>query len=327
MVVGISVALTCVTPALVLGESGVGLALLPVGQPASYFDLTMQPGEARSLEVEISNNGDQAITARTYAADVYTIVNGGFGGRLRDEAATGATRWLDYGSDLLDLTVGQRSYRSFTVTVPLESGPGDYITTIVLENEEPIQMEGSVGADQVVRQAVGVLVTVPGERAPRLEIGDASHAFVAGRSSLSVAVANPGNVRLKPLVDLTLFDRDLDKVEHASLQMDSFYADTETFVEVQMDALLLPGEYVIQFAIDDAPNGSRATAMIPLTVEGDPAGAAPPDGVVSGPSDVTHDDRGQSPLLLALALVAAGSLGAAVASFVLRRRAGGNQSR
>ena len=320
-VVGVfSLALTCVAPALALGETNpVELALLPVGQATSYFDLTMQPGETRSLEVEISNNGDREIAARTYAADVYTIVNGGFGGRLRDEPATGTTRWLDYQTDLLDLAAGERSYRSFSVTVPLDSGPGEYITSLVLENEQPFEMVGMVGADQVVRQAVGVLVTVPGERSPRLEIGQASHAVVAGRSILSVAVENSGNVRLKPLVDLTLLDSDGDEVSTASVQMDSFYAATDTFVEVPLAALLLPGEYSIEFVIEDASQGSRASGTIPLTVEA-PADAPPDEGVVPGLTDVSQDADDDFPLQLVAALVAAVALGAVLTWFLIPRR-------
>ena len=315
----ISVAMTFLAPGLVLGESPeVALALLPVGQAGSYFDLTMRPGETRTLEVEISNNGDADITARTYAADVYTIINGGFGGRLRDEPASGTTRWLDYESDLLDLAPGERSQRSFTVTVPLESGPGEYITSLILENEQPIEMEGIVGADQVVRQAVGVLVTVPGERSPHLEIGQASHSVVAGRSVVAVAVENSGNVRLKPLVDLTLFESDGDQVSHASVQMDSFYAVTDTLVEVPLAALLLPGEYSIRFTIEDAEQGSRATSTIPLTVAA-PLVAEASDGLVPSLTDVSQDADGQLSLLLG-ALVAAVALGAVAAWFLLPRR-------
>ena len=243
-VVGVSsLALTCVSPALALGEStAVELALLPVGQATSYFDLVMQPGETRSLEVEISNNGDGEVTARTYAADVYTIINGGFGGRLRDEPATGAARSFDFQSDLLELAAGERSYRSFGLTVPLDSGPGEYIASLVLGNEQPLEMVGMVGAEQVVHQAVGVLVTVPGERSPRLEmVGPAMLWWPAGRScrwrSRTAATSAPA-ARGPDMLTVTA-----TQVSTASVQMDSFYAATDTFVEVPLAALLLPGEY------------------------------------------------------------------------------------
>jgi len=47
---------------------GVELGLVPVGQPGPFFDISMRPGETRTLEVEIANHGSNRITARTYAA-------------------------------------------------------------------------------------------------------------------------------------------------------------------------------------------------------------------------------------------------------------------
>src|ERR1700690_1660020 len=95
-------------PSVALAQTGqIKLALLPVGQAGSFFDLTMAPGETRTFAVEIANDGDAALAARSYAADVYTIINGGFGARLRDAPRTGATNWLDYSTTVEDLQPGQ----------------------------------------------------------------------------------------------------------------------------------------------------------------------------------------------------------------------------
>ncbi|MEA2610150.1 MAG: hypothetical protein QOJ75_2393, partial [Chloroflexota bacterium] len=163
-------------PGAALAEgTQIKLSLLAVDQPKAYFDLTMRPGETRSLDVEIANDGQAPIVARTYAADVYTIVNGGFGGRLHGEPQTGTTRWLDYPSAVLQLSIGKSVRQAFTVAVPAGTGPGEYITSVVLENDQPIVGGGQVALNQVVRQAVGVVVTVPGLRSPALAIGGASH--------------------------------------------------------------------------------------------------------------------------------------------------------
>ena len=179
-----------VAPAAVLAQDGaVRLSLRAIGQAGSFFDLTLRPGETRSLEVEIINAGKAAVAARTYAADVYTIINGGFGGRLRAEPETGTTTWLDYTADVLQLPAGRTTHRSFAVTVPIDAGPGEYITSLVLENDQPIPGGGAVALDQIIRQAIGVVVTVPGERAPALAIGEAYHKVVAGSSVRVLMIA------------------------------------------------------------------------------------------------------------------------------------------
>ena len=313
----LGVFLAFVAPGAALAQAGEGrLALRSVGQAGSFFDLSMRPGETRTLRVEIANTGDASLAARTYAADVYTIVNGGFGrlmgrsvlnksieelatwvsdargvyttvnggfgGRLRGEPRTGTTRWLDYATAVLQLPAGQSVRRSFAVTVPADAGPGEYITSIVLENDQAIRTEGSVVLDQVIRQAIAVVVTVPGPRSPGLAIGTASHKVVAGRSVVSVAVENTGNVRLKPDVDLTLFDASGAEVSHASVQMDTFYARTDTFVEVPLASLLLPGTYTVRLGLVDPDSTVRADAGSLTFAVDAPVESAGPAGAVPG---------------------------------------------
>ena len=265
----------------------VKLALRPVGQAGPYFALTMRPGETRSLDVEISNVGDATISACTYAADVYTIINGGFGGRLRGQVQTGTTRWLDYPTDVLDLRAGKGIRRSFRVAVPANAGPGEYITSLVLENDQPIRTGGAVALDQIVRQAVAVVVTVPGARSPGLAIGQATYAIVGGTSIVSVAVENTGNVRLKPVVAFALFDAAGAEVSRASVQMETFYARTSTVVEVPLAAPLPPGTFALRVSLDDDDQGAAAAngaiaLVVPAATEAaataDPAAPAVPNG-------------------------------------------------
>jgi hypothetical protein len=88
------------------GEVEFKLVLAPVGQAGPYFDLTMEPGQTRQLQVAIGNDGTAGVAARTYATDVFTITNGGYGGRLRDAPRTGATTWLTYATAVIDLARG-----------------------------------------------------------------------------------------------------------------------------------------------------------------------------------------------------------------------------
>jgi hypothetical protein len=274
-----------VAPGAASAQSGpIKLAILPVGQPGSFFDLTMAPGETRTFAIDIANDGVAALAARTYAADVYTIINGGFGARLRGEPQSGMTSWLDYRTAVWDLQAGQVIRRPFAIRVPADAGPGEYIASLVLENDRPIRGNGNIGVNQIIRQAVAVVVTVPGQRNPVLAIGEARHKVVAGNSVVSVAVANTGNVRLKPVVTFTLLDAAGTQITQASIQMDTFYAHTETFVEVPLAVALLPGVYTVHLTLDDAGQDVRAdSAAIALVVEA-PASTAPGPG---GPAGLT----------------------------------------
>jgi hypothetical protein len=299
------------------------LILAPIGQPGAYFDLTMRPGDRRTLELELGDASTEPIVARTYAADVYTIVNGGFGGRLRDEPATAMTGWLDYSTSVLELHPGDSVRRSFTITVPKAAGPGEYITSIVLENDVPIAGTGPVALDQVTRQAVAVVVDVPGARRPALAIGAASHEIVAGASVVSVAVANPGNVRLKPMVGFRLFDAAGHQVSATQFQMDTFYSWTASSIEVPLAAILLPGAYTIALDLDDAAHDVHVVEpAIPLLVVA-PAVAAPVVGGVPELPSVDQASPGREHAVPIWALgvgVGAGLVLAAAIGLSVRRR-------
>lgn len=302
------------------GNGDVKLALLPVGQAGAYFDLTMQPGTTRALEVDIANDGDAATAAKTYAADVYTIINGGFGGRLRDQAQTGTTSWIDYPTSVLQLAPGEGTLRPFKVTVPADAGPGEYITSLVLENDQPITNDGALGLNEVFRQAVAVVVTVPGLRSPGLAIGAASHTVVAGTSTVQVAVENTGNVRLKPMVGFSLFDPSGTEISQANLPMDTFYAQTSSSMEFPLAALLRPGRYTVSLTLRDAAQGVReGETGIPLIVE---AVIEPPAEVGTVPGLIgVSQSTGEGPLaIVAIVLFVGILLALGLATFTVRRR-------
>ena len=145
----------------------------------------------------------------------------------------------------------------------------------------------------------------------------ATHEVVAGRSVVSIAVENTGNVRLKPVVTFALLDATGAQVSQASVQMDTFYAHTKTFVEVSLAALLLPGAYAVRLSLDDLAQGVRAdSAAISLIVDAE----APTGGAVGTSPAGVRQDRGEGQVSLAglgLALVVGLVLGGALAGLMI----------
>lgn len=270
--------------------SDIKLGIKPVGVAGSYFILTMAPGETQAYTVELGNFGSETVNARTYAADAYTIVNGGFGARLDGEPTSGTTRWLDYTTDTLEIGPGMGINRTFMVAVPADASPGEYITSLVIQNADiaDAQSTGNVGMRQVTRQAIAVAITVPGPRAPGLEIGDATYRTVAGNSAIAVALKNTGNVRLKPTGEFILRDASGVEVTRYPVTMDSFYAGTDTFVEVPFAGRLNPGEYTATLVLADSEQhvevASRSSGLTVLKVEEE--GEVPPIGTVPQPAAI-----------------------------------------
>jgi len=104
------------------------------------------------------------------------------------------------------LPAGQANTRTFTVSVPTGTAPGEYLTSLILENDVAIQGSGSVTLNQIVRQAVAVSIRIPGPLEPAFAFKAASHMITADRSVVDVQITNTGNSNLKPAGTLTIHD-------------------------------------------------------------------------------------------------------------------------
>lgn len=310
--------------------SAVKLGIKPVGMPGSYFTLTMIPGETHEFTVELGNFGADKVKARTYAADAYTIVNGGFGAKLDGEPTSGTTRWLDYTADTIELAPGTGINRTFKVAVPAGTTAGEYITSLAIQKADiaDTTTTGSVGIRQVTRQVIAVAITIPGPREPRLEIGAATYRTIAGNSFIAIAVKNTGNVRLKPSGDFVLRDASGAEVSRYPIAMDTVYAGTETFVEVPFAGRLNPGEYMAALALSDSTQhvqvAARPNSLTVPKVEVE--GAVQPIGAVPQPAAINQAPTEAAGLDLRIVLIGV-SLVVAFALFGLyfyrRRRAPG----
>lgn len=293
-------------PALA-GHEPSRLGLTPMGQSEQFFDLTLEPGESRQLKVEIANFGHDELLTRTYAADGYTIINGGFAAELFGEAASGTTLWLDYEQQELMLASGEGLVMDFSVSVPAGTPPGEYITALVAENAEPYRdaQPGSMTMEQVNRTVVAIAIDVPGRRHPALKIGGVSHKAAAGMSFVAFEIDNPGNVHLKPAGAFTLRDAASLPIANAEPVMDSVYARMDTLLEAPLAQILAPGDYCAELSlIDQATGAGDATTCLPFSV------AAPLGQAITGNGSQTTpvvqpvlDAVGDDPLLAGLALL------------------------
>lgn len=182
------------------------LGIRPVGSRRAFFAATVKPGQRTSMTVELGNFGTAKTRAKTYAADVFTLINGGLGVQLDGAATSGATTWLDYKTDILELETGETVQRTFTVTVPHDAKPAEYATSLVIQTADPVKVAGSATVNQVLRQAIAVAITVPGPARPRLDIQKASYELTSTSANLFIAIKNSGNVRLKPQGEVVLTD-------------------------------------------------------------------------------------------------------------------------
>jgi hypothetical protein len=250
--------------------SPIKLGVAPVGQTGANFVITMQPGESRDLAVTLGNYGTESVVVRTFAADAYSMINGGFAVRLDGEPSSGTTAWLTYPGEDMALAPGTAVKRDFTVAVPADTLPGEYLTSIVLQNAVATASDSNatsgVMMQQILRQVAAVSIDVPGARAPALEVGGVTHRLVADRSMVDIEVHNLGNVRLKPTGEFVLWDSADAQVTSFAIAMDTVFAHTNTLAEIPFSQRLNPGNYTAELTLSDATGVTVSSGKLPLTI-------------------------------------------------------------
>jgi hypothetical protein len=187
----------------------------------------------------------------------------------KTSGASGASAWVDYPAQTMTLDPRSALQRSFAVRVPANTKPGEYLTSIVLQGGASAPSAGSgVALKQVVRQAMAIMVTVPGPQQPALTIGAASSLVITDRSVVRIELHNSGNVRLRPNGTLVLYNHAGSEVSRYPVTMGSIYAGTTTSFEVPFAGLLNPGDYTIALDLSDPKAGLLAQApALPLRIE------------------------------------------------------------
>ncbi len=235
------------------------LAISPADINKPYFDVTLKPGKSILLQASLRNTSKHSVVARSYPSNVYTIVNGGFGTDLFGAPAAGTTKWTNFDSETLNMAGGSTVNRAFTLKVPAGTPPGQYITSLVIQNKEPTAGSGDGGIQfqHIARSTAAIQIRVPGPLKPGLSIDGASHTVLVQKSVVLLDITNTGNQILKPSASMVVTaESGGAQIGNGTIKMASFYSGTSTKDEFNLDRLLDPGCYLVDAHLNDAATGT-----------------------------------------------------------------------
>jgi hypothetical protein len=239
------------------------------------FEAQIPAGTSMPLTVLIGNNGDIAQDIRTYPTNVFTAEGGGMGADAYGEAPNSVTAWLDYPEEVFEFQPGEGVERSFTVNVPSDAPPGEYITAIAGEHADSAEVEGSENFSQRLRYVIPVFITVPGEMSADFSVGDISLQAQSDILLIRVPVINPGDMHVYPEGDVVLRDPDGNVIATIPVVMQGVFAREQTNLTVGVPGGLPPGTYQVDVTLTDPRSGVTVNASNPNVVANPPATPEP----------------------------------------------------
>lgn len=257
---GVAAAQTGTPPATPELSDGVSFSVNPKGQvDGSFFEVTAKPGETLQLTVQFGNVSKEPVDLRTYVSDVVPLINGGMGVTPEGTAAQAPTTWITYPAETYALGSNEGREIGFSVAVPGDAAPGNYVSALVVQTADPVPVEGTPLFDQIIQKAVAIDITVEGNATPALEIGNATYDVSTSSPTLSVEIRNPGALRLQPAGTIAVKDSSGKEVISAPVTMGSVYAHSETLLQFVLQQPLAAGAYTIDLRLSDKDTKTEAS--------------------------------------------------------------------
>ncbi|WP_329131240.1 DUF916 domain-containing protein [Streptomyces sp. NBC_01476] len=170
------------------------------GADRSSFSYSVNPGAQVKDTMTVANRGAVPVTLAVYAADGFTTGTGQLDLLPKGKKSVGIGAWVHAGHDSVVIKPGQSADVPFTVTVPKNATPGDYVGGILTSLTQRDDAEG-INVDR--RLGIRVKLRVSGELKPGLAVEDlhvgfagTANPFGTGDATVTYTIHNTGNAIL-----------------------------------------------------------------------------------------------------------------------------------
>lgn len=249
-----------------------------------FFSVELEAGGEATLKGYFGNGSEIPVETLFYAADVVSPVNGGLNINDSTFPVSGPTTWLDFPTEIVQFDAKEILERSFTVSVPAGTPPGQYITGVAIETLEAAPPPGELPILVKYRFVAAVLITVPGPIEPAFTIGDIAVVVDEASTTISGTIENTGNIRVRPAGTITLTNSEGVEITNAQLSMQSVYAGHTVRFEISLPVPIPEGDYTAAIDLADPDTGATAAMSdVALAV----VAAGPPSPVTLAQISIT----------------------------------------
>ena len=269
--------------------------------PDAYFVYdSAQAGTVMQDAVLVVNPSSEPVHLSLYAAKAVTGSTGGIAiGANLGEEATDTGSWIQLDTNEVTLPATPPSAPDepkqvsslpvgFTLNIPDNVPPGEYVATIVAQPVETAEGEednGPVGIRFIPRVATSILITVPGPEPLQSKLDITSLNTETDSSQEIIAeLHNSGNDGIpKTTGNLTIRDTNGTEVQQVPLQLGYFIAGDKLTYRANLDSPLEPGEYDITLSLAYGDQLVEQTTRLPFGVTESPPPPPEPEDQSSSP--------------------------------------------
>lgn len=197
----------CTSAAMAASDAGPVFGLRPglAGETTlanGHFDYALPSGGHIADRIEAVNLSSDAITLNMNSTNLLVSKSGAAGPAQPGDPPTGATSWIHLDRSTLVIPPGAVLTDPFTVSVPADTPPGDYLSALVGSLAGGPTTPGGLTIE--TRVALIVKVTVQGALHPSVSAGPLVHHRSGGIEHFAVTVTNHGNVVVDLAGSMTL---------------------------------------------------------------------------------------------------------------------------
>ncbi|WP_079000328.1 WxL protein peptidoglycan domain-containing protein [Streptomyces sp. AS58] len=170
------------------------------GDDRSSYSYTVNPGGQVEDAMVVANRSKSPLRLALYAADGYTTDTGQLDLVTKDKKSVAIGAWVHADRESAVIKPGKSAKIPFTLTVPDNTTPGDYVGGILTSLKQSDDAQG-INVDR--RLGIRVKLRVSGELDPKLAIEDlhvdysgTTNPLATGDATVSYTIHNTGNALL-----------------------------------------------------------------------------------------------------------------------------------
>lgn len=248
-----------------------------VGAKQDYYIFDAKPGDSKTFEFSVQNRDTKDSTVLLYPSDQLTGEKGGSAYTPMSQKPFLYGTWLNQDRYTLTLAPGEEKKVTYTITVPQDVKPGQYIAVVALgetgiRSTEDKVTDGSetytVRSDYDIISGKQIVVNVELGQAKK-EISTESLSFgysPAGTPEALVTLKNSGTILQKPKLEISI--KSVSGKTYPVLLHNnslSFYGGTTQTMRIPYSEVLPPGNYIATIKVEG--DGTSETKDFKFTIE------------------------------------------------------------